>query len=363
MPDIPVLLQPISFRSVAARNRIVVSPMCQYSATGGLGGDWHIQHLGARAMGGAGIVFTEATHVSAIGRITPGCLGLWDDAQQALAARLAAIIECGGAVPAMQIAHAGRKASTDVTWRGGKPIPPEAGGWVPVGPSAVRFSDAHTLPHALSISEIAEIVGQFATTARRAREAGFKIVELHGAHGYLIHSFLSPISNQRNDAYGGDLTGRMRLLIEVLDAVRAEWPDDLPLFVRLSCVDRIDHGLTLEDTVEIARRLRATGRVDLIDCSSGGISGSAPPPVGALYPGYQVRYAETVRREAGIATGAVGLITSAELAAEIVANERADLVFVARAILADPAWPLHAAKALGGSIALPDQYHRATLAA
>ena len=261
----------------------------------------------------------------------------------------------------MQIAHAGRKASTDVTWRGGKPISPDAGGWVPVGPTAEPFSDASTTPRALSVSEIAEIVGQFAATARRAREAGFRIIELHGAHGYLIHSFLSPIANQRNDAYGGDLAGRSRLLMEVLDAVRGEWPDELPLFVRLSCGDRIEHGLTLADTIEVARRLKASGKVDLIDCSSGGIAGSAPPPAGALYPGYQVPYAEAIRREAGIATGAVGLITSPELAAEIVANERADLVFIARAILADPAWPLRAAKALGGEIKLPDQYHRAQI--
>ena len=269
----------------------------------------------------------------------------------------------GGAVPGMQIAHAGRKASTDATWRGGKPIPPDSGGWTPVGPTAEPFSGANNTPHALSTAEISSIVLEFAATARRAREAGFKVLELHGAHGYLIHSFLSPISNQRNDSYGGDLDGRARLLMEVLDAVRGEWPDELPLFVRLSCVDRIEHGLTLDDTVELAKRLKASGKVDLIDCSSGGISGSAPPPVGAVYPGYQVSYAERIRREAGIATGAVGMITSPELAAEIVANGRADLVFIARAILADPAWPLHAAKALGGPIPLPDPYHRATLAA
>jgi 2,4-dienoyl-CoA reductase-like NADH-dependent reductase (Old Yellow Enzyme family) len=358
----PRLLQPVTFRSVTARNRIVVSPMCQYSATDGVGDDWHVQHLGARAMGGAGIVFTEATHVSAIGRITPGCLGLWNDAQQALLTRLAAVINRGGAVPGVQIAHAGRKASTDVTWRGGAPIPVAEGGWVPVGPSPIAFSPAHTTPHPLSVAEIAGIVDEFAATARRIRAAGFKVIEIHGAHGYLIHSFLSPISNQRNDGYGGDLSGRMRMLLEVVDAVRSEWPDELPLFVRLSAVDRVEHGLTLEDTVEIARRLKATGKVDLIDCSSGGIAGSAPPPVGAIFPGYQVPYAERVRHGAEIATGAVGMITSAELAAEIVANDRADLVFVARAILADPAWPLHVAKHFGAPLPLPDQYHRAVLA-
>ena len=357
----PLLLQPVTFRAITARNRIVVSPMCQYSAINGLGDDWHIQHLGARAMGGAGIVFTEATHVSAIGRITPGCLGLWDDAQQSLLARVASLVLRGGAVPAMQIAHAGRKASTEVTWRGGKPVSPSTGGWTPVGPSPQPFSAAHTTPRALSSGEIAAVVAEFAATARRAREAGFQIVELHGAHGYLLHSFLSPISNQRNDGYGGDLTGRARLLMEVVEAVRAEWPEHLPLFVRLSCIDGVDHGLTLDDTVQVARMLKASGHVDLIDCSSGGIAASASPAVGAVFPGYQVPFAERIRREALIATGAVGMITSAELAAEIVANQRADLVFVARAVLADPAWPLRAAKALGGAIELPDPYQRATV--
>ena len=243
MPHTPLLFQPISFRSVTARNRIVVSPMCQYSATDGLGDDWHIQHLGARAMGGAGIVFTEATHVSAIGRITHHCLGLWNEAHQALLRRVVAIIERGGAVPGIQLAHAGRKASVARPWEGGAPIAPDDGGWVPLAPSALPMVAGATDPHALSTGEIGDIAGQFAHAARLAREAGVRVLELHGAHGYLLHSFLSPISNHRNDGYGGDLEGRSRFLMETLDAVRAEWPAELPLWVRLSCTDWMPGGL------------------------------------------------------------------------------------------------------------------------
>jgi 2,4-dienoyl-CoA reductase-like NADH-dependent reductase (Old Yellow Enzyme family) len=358
MPN-PLLFEPITFRSVTARNRIVVSPMCQYSANDGLGDDWHIQHLGARAMGGPGIVFTEASHVSAIGRITPYCLGIWNAEHQALLSRLAAIITRGGAVPGIQLAHAGRKASTTRTWEGSKPIAPGEGGWVPVAPSPISFHPGAVDPHALSTTEIADIAAQFATSARMAREAGMKIIELHAAHGYLLHSFLSPISNHRNDAYGGDLEGRSRFLMETLDAVRAEWPAELPLFVRLSCVDYLPGGLTIEDTVALARKLAARGDVDLIDCSSGGVSPDARIPTHA---GYQVPFADAVKHGANIATGAVGLITEPTHAAEILGNDRADLVFVARAVLADPAWPLRAAKALGVKPELPPPYWRSTLA-
>lgn len=358
MPN-PLLFDPITFRSITARNRIVVSPMCQYSANDGLGDDWHIQHLGARAMGGPGIVFAEASHVSAIGRITPYCLGIWNAQHQALLARLAAIITRGGAVPGIQLAHAGRKASTTRTWEGSKPIAPSEGGWIPLAPSPISFHPGAVDPHALSTTEIADIAGQFATSARMAREAGMKIVELHAAHGYLLHSFLSPISNHRNDAYGGDLDGRSRFLMETLDAVRGEWPADLPLFVRLSCADYLPGGLVIEDTVALARKLSARGDVDLIDCSSGGVSPDARIPT---HPGYQVPFADAVKHGADIATGAVGLITEPTHAAEIVANNRADLVFVARAVLADPAWPLRAAKALGVKPELPPPYWRATLA-
>jgi 2,4-dienoyl-CoA reductase-like NADH-dependent reductase (Old Yellow Enzyme family) len=353
------LFEPATFRSVTARNRIVVSPMCQYCATEGLGDDWHVQHLGAHAVGGAGIVFTEATHVSAVGRITPHCLGLWTDEHQALLTRLAALIARVGAVPGIQIAHAGRKASTSRPWDGGKPIPHEAGGWTPLGPTEEPFGDGYNAPHALSAGELATIAGQFAAATRRARLAGFRILEIHAAHGYLLHSFLSPVSNRRGDAYGGDAAGRGRLLLETVEAVRAEWPDDLPLFVRLSSTDWMPGGLTVEDTVALARRLAATGKVDLIDCSSGGVSPAQRIP--SLHPGYQVPFAEAVRHGAGIAAGAVGLITTPELAEEVVANGRADLVFLARALLADPAWPLRAARALGAKPELAPQYLRAHL--
>lgn len=357
MARAPKLLQPVTFRSVTARNRIVVSPMCQYSADDGLGNDWHVQHLGARAAGGAGIVFTEATHVSAPGRITHHCLGLWNETHQALLARLAAIIEQCGAVPGVQIAHAGRKASVQRPWEGGAPIPPENGGWVPLAPSPAPFVPGATTPNALSRDDIVGVVQSFAHTAAMARDAGFRVMELHGAHGYLIHEFLSPISNHRNDAYGGDLPGRAHFLMEAIDAVRAVWPADLPLFIRLSCSDWLPGGLTLEDTVTLARMLAARGDVDLIDCSSGGISPDSRPA--SLHPGYQVPFAEGVRHGANIATGAVGLITEPTHAAEIVANDRADLVFLARAVLADPAWPLRASRELGVKPEPPPQYQRA----
>ena len=355
----PLLFQPITFRSVTARNRIVVSPMCQYSATGGLGDDWHIQTLGSKAAGGAGIVMTEATHVSSIGRITPGCLGLWTAEHQTLLARLAAVIVKCGSVPGMQIAHAGRKASCQVPWKGGKPIAPQDGGWDPVAPSAIPMTQGAVDPHPLSVNEIAGIAAEFAATARRAREAGFKVLEMHAAHGYLAHSFLSPISNRRDDSYGGDLKGRSRFLMETLDAIRSEWPSDLPLWVRMSCTDYMPGGLTIDDVVMVAKQLAARGDVDLIDCSSGGISNEQKIP--SLHPGYQVPFADAVKHGAGIATGAVGMITEPTHAAEIVANGRADVVLLARALLADPAWPLRAAKALGVKPEVPPQYLRAAL--
>lgn len=360
MVHIPLLFQPVSFRSVIAKNRIVVSPMCQYSARDGLGNDWHIQHLGSKAMGGPGIVFTEATHVSPQGRITAQDLGLWNDEQEAFMARLAAIIELGGAVPGIQIAHAGRKASTLPPWIGSGFIPPgEPDGWLPEAPSPIPFEPDRPAPHELTAEEIAGIARDFAATAARARRAGYKIVELHGAHGYLLHEFISPVTNQRRDGYGGDLKARARFLMEVIDAVRAEWPDDLPLFVRLSCSDWIEGGHTIEDSVRIAKWLKARGDVDLIDCSSGGIAPQQKIP--SIHPGYQVPFAERIRREAGIPTGAVGMIRQADHAAEILANERADLVLIARALLADPAWPLRAMEHFGLDVDWPPQYQRAAL--
>lgn len=353
----PMLFQPITFRSITARNRIAISPMCQYSADDGLGHDWHIQTLGSKAMAGPGIVFTEATHVSAIGRITPGCLGLWSDAHVAFLRRVTALIEYGGAVPGIQVSHAGRKASSQRPWEGGKALLAKDGGWTPLAASPIPFHDDAIVPHAMDIAEIHGLVAEFGTTARLARDAGFKVIELHGAHGYLLHSMLSPISNQRNDAYGGDLAGRARMLMEVIDAVRAEWPAELPLFVRLSCTDWMPGGLTADDAVQVARWLKARGDVDLIDCSTGGVSPAARIP--SVHPGYQVPFAERLRSEGGIATGAVGMISAPEHAAEIVANGRADLVFIGRAVLADPAWTLRAAKALGVAVPLVPQYQRA----
>jgi 2,4-dienoyl-CoA reductase-like NADH-dependent reductase (Old Yellow Enzyme family) len=362
VPPMPVphLFQPVTFRSVTARNRIVVSPMCQYTAVDGLGDDWHIQHYGAHAIGGTGIVFTEAVAVAPIGRITPYCIGLWNPAQEHFLSRVAALIERVGAVPGVQIAHAGRKAGSDAPWKGGRPLPVGGGGWEPVGPSAIPFGDGYTMPHALTTGEIGGVVEQFAACTRRIREAGFKVIEIHGAHGYLLHSFLSPVSNKRNDAYGGDLAGRARALLEVVDAVRSEWPADLPLFVRLSCVDWMEGGLTIEDTVQVAAMLKATGKVDLIDCSSGGIAEKGPA-IPSLYPGYHVPFADAVRNRAGIATGAVGLITAPEHAEEIIANGRADVIYLGRILLADPGWPLRAAKKLGAEVPLAPQYLRATL--
>lgn len=353
----PALFTPLTLRDVTLPNRIVVSPMCQYSADDGLGWDWHVQALGAKAMGGAGLVFTEATHVSAAARITPGCLGLWDDAQEAFLKRLVALIEFGGAVPGIQVAHAGRKASSKRPWEGGTALRPEDGGWVPDAVSAIPFHADAVTPHAMTADELHGVAAAFGDTARRAHSAGFKVLEVHAAHGYLLHSALSPVSNTRNDAFGGDLAGRARLLMDVLDAVRAEWPAGLPLFVRMSCTDWTEGGLTLEDTVEVARWLKARGDVDLIDCSAGGIMPGVRIP--SIHPGYQVPYAERLRREAGIATGAVGMIRTAELADEIVANGRADLVLMGRTLLADPAWPMRAAVSLGVKPALVPQYQRA----
>jgi 2,4-dienoyl-CoA reductase-like NADH-dependent reductase (Old Yellow Enzyme family) len=358
MPHTPKLFQPAHFRSVTTRNRIVVSPMCQYCATDGVGDDWHVQHLGARAFGGAGIVFAEATHVSSVGKITPYCLGLWNETQAALLTRVTALIRSAGAVPGIQIAHAGRKASVNRPWDGGTPIPLSAGGWQPLGASAIAYGEGYTVPTMLSPAGISEIIEQFAATARLARQSGFQIIELHAAHGYLLHSFLSPLSNHRNDAYGGDLTGRAHMLMQIIDATRAVWPADLPLFVRLSCTDWAAGGLTIEDAVALAKMLAARGDVDLIDCSSGGNASNQQIP--SLHPGYQVPFADSIKHAAGIATGAVGLITSPAHAEEILGNDRADLIFIARAMLAEPAWPARAALALGIKPVLPPQYARAT---
>jgi len=351
----PHLFRPVTFRSVTARNRIMVSPMCQYSATDGVPNDWHFQHLGCRAVGGAGFVFAEATNVEARGRITPYCTGLWNDEQRDAFARIARFVKAQGAVAGIQLGHAGRKGSSARPWEGGKGLSPAQGGWPIIAPSAIPFGESHPVPQEMDEKAIAATVATFAATARRAREAGFDVIELHGAHGYLISTFLSPITNRRNDRYGGSFENRVRFLLEVVDAVRSEWPDEKPLFVRISSTDWIDGGWDLESSVELAQLLKAGGKVDLIDCSSGGVD---PRQKVNAFPGYQVPFAAAIRSRAGIATGAVGLISSPDMAEQIVASGQADLVVMARALLNDPYWPLHAAKVLKAKIPWPPQYER-----
>lgn len=337
------LFSPLTLRSVTLRNRIALSPMCQYSAREGHATDWHLVHLGARAAGGAGLVFTEACAVTPEGRISPADLGLWEDAHIAGLARLTAFVRAQGAVPGIQLAHAGRKASTDVPWQGGRPLSPAQGGWRVVGPTDEPFDNGYPTPVALTDGELAAIVEAFAAAARRAQAAGFAVVEIHAAHGYLLHSFLSPLVNRRTDRWGGDVSGRVRLLEEVVRAVRGQWPAELPLFVRLSASDWVEGGWGIDDTVELAGRLARLG-VDVVDCSSGGARPGVAIPAA---PGYQVPFAERVRREAGVASAAVGLITEPAQAEAIVSEGRADLVLLGRQLLREPMWPLRAAHELG----------------
>lgn len=350
----PHIFRSIAFRSVTARNRIVVSPMCQYSSTDGAPNDWHFQHLGARAAGGAGIVFAEMTNVEPRGRITHGCAGLWNDEQRDGYARIVRFVKLQGAAAGIQLAHAGRKASTARPWEGGKGLHPEQG-WQIIAPSPIAFAEGHAVPQEMDEKTISSTVSLFAASARRAREAGFDLIELHGAHGYLISSFLSPITNCRGDRYGGSFENRVRFLLEVVDAVRSEWPDDKPLFVRISCTDWMEGGWDLEASIKLAQLLKAGGKVDLVDCSSGGVD---PRQKVNIYPGYQVPFAAAVRSRGGIATGAVGMISSADMAEQIVASGQADLVVMARAFLNDPYWPLHAAKVLKAKVPWPPQYER-----
>ena len=352
MPD---LFSPLTIRGVTFRNRIAVSPMCEYSSEDGFANDWHVVHLGCRAVGGAGLVMTEASAVEERGRISPADLGIYKDEHIETLARITRFILEQGAAPGMQLAHAGRKASTRVPWEGGAPIPEAAGGWRTVAPSPIPFRAGEPAPAELTQSEIRAIVEAFAAAARRALAAGFQVVEIHGAHGYLIDEFLSPLSNHRTDEYGGGFEGRIRFALEVAAAVRAAWPESLPLFMRISAVDWVEDGWQIEDSVELARRLGPLG-VDLIDCSSGGVVPYAKVQVG---PAYQTPFAERVRREAGIMTGAVGMITEPHQADGIVRDGKADMVLLAREFLRDPYWPLHAAKVLGGRGAVPKQYGRA----
>jgi 2,4-dienoyl-CoA reductase-like NADH-dependent reductase (Old Yellow Enzyme family) len=352
----PHLFEPLTLREVTFKNRIGISPMCQYSSTDGFANDWHLVHLGSRAVGGAGVVIAEASAVLPEGRITPGDLGIYKDEHIEMLLRIFHFIEQQGALPGIQLAHAGRKASTAEPWKGGRPIDPAHGGWAPIfGPSPLPFDAGYQEPKELSTSEIAGVIQAFAAASRRALEAGAKVVEIHGAHGYLINSFLSPLTNHRTDEYGGSFLNRTRLLKEVVTAVRKVWPDKLPLFVRLSTTDWVQGGWTIDDSVELARVIKPLG-VDLIDCSSAGVVPGAVVPVGA---GYQVPFATRIRLEAEIPTAAVGMITDAAQADQIVRNGEADLVLVARASLRDPYLPLHAASALHQDQKWPDQYLRA----
>jgi 2,4-dienoyl-CoA reductase-like NADH-dependent reductase (Old Yellow Enzyme family) len=351
----PDLFSPLKIRSVQFRNRIGVSPMCQYSCQDGFATDWHLVHLGSRAVGGAGVVIAEATAVEARGRISPEDLGLWKDEHVPALARIAEFVRKQGAVAGIQLAHAGRKASTPAPWNPGKRVLPADGGWQPVAPSAIPFDPADPPPHELSREEIAGVTGAFVSAAQRALRAGFELIEIHAAHGYLLHEFLSPISNRRTDEYGGVFENRARLVLEVAHAIRAVWPAELPLFVRISATDWVDGGWDAGQSVALARLLAGAG-VDLIDCSSGGLTPHAKVPVG---PGYQVQFAERVRKESGLATAAVGLITEPAQASEIITSGQADFIFLARQMLRDPYWPLHAARKLSQAVTVPVQYARA----
>jgi len=349
------LFDTLQIREATLRNRIVVSPMCQYSSTDGFATDWHLVHLGSRAVGGAAVVFTEASAVLPDGRISPQDLGIYKDDHIEMLARIARFIRSQGAIPGTQLAHAGRKASTVRPWEGSRAVPIADGGWIPVAPSAVPFSDTYAVPTALDLNGIRTVVKAFAEAARRACEAGFGVIEIHAAHGYLIHEFLSPLSNKRTDSYGGSFENRTRFLREVVTAVRHAWPEGNPLFVRISATDWIEGGWDLDQSVELANQLGPLG-VDLIDCSSGGILPGAKIPV---EPGYQVPFAEGIRRETGILTGAVGLITSATQADMILREDKADVVLLAREFLRQPYWPIRVAHELGFPVSWPVQYLRA----
>ncbi len=352
----PGLFDPLAIRDLTFANRVFVSPMCQYSSHDGYANDWHFVHLGSRAVCGAGLIFTEATAVLPEGRISPQDLGIWADGHIEMLGRIVSFIHEQGSIAGMQLAHAGRKASTRRPWETPGTVPESEGGWKKVvAPSALPFADNYPMPQALTSGGIQEVVSAFATAARRACQAGFRVIEIHAAHGYLIHEFLSPLSNKREDDYGGSFENRTRLCREIVAVVRSAWPRELPLFVRISATDWIDGGWNIHESVKLAAQLKPMG-VDLIDCSSGGNVPHAKIPVGA---GYQVAFAERIRREAEIMTGAVGMITSPIQAEHIIRTEQADAVIMAREFLRDPYWPLRAARELDQPVAWPVQYLRA----
>lgn len=350
------LFTQLTIKEVSFRNRIVISPMCQYSSVEGFATDWHLVHLGSRAVGGAALIIQEATAVSPEGRISPDDLGIWKPEHLEKLRAITAFLREQGAVPGIQLAHAGRKASSLSPWKGGRHIPQQAGGWQTVAPSAIPFRDTDDAPIALDSAGIEKVVRDFAAAAFRAVQAGYQVLELHGAHGYLIHEFLSPLSNHRTDEYGGSFENRIRLLLQLIEAVQTAWPANLPLLVRISATDWAAGGWNEVESVQLARILKKKG-VDLIDCSSGGLIPGVTIPVG---PGYQVRFAEQIKKEAHILTGAVGMITSAQQAEEILANGQADMIVMARQSLRDPYFSLHAARELGDQIDYwPSQYLRA----
>lgn len=356
MTTSPHLFSPLTLRGVTLRNRIAVSPMCEYSSADGFATDWHLVHLGSRAVGGAGLIITEAAAVTPEGRISPADLGIWKDAHIEMLERCTRFMRSQGAVTGIQLAHAGRKASSEVPWKGSGSLTREQGGWLPVyAPSAIAFRPGDIVPEALDAAGIRATITAFADATRRSLEAGFEVIEVHAAHGYLIHEFLSPLSNTRNDEYGGSFDNRTRLLRDIVGVVREIIPDRMPLLVRISATDWADGGWDIEQSVELARQLAPLG-VDLIDCSSGGAVPGARIPIG---PAYQTPFAERIRRETGMPTGAVGLITEAKQADEIVREGRADIVLLARQMLRDPYFPLHAAAELGGEVRWPEQYLRA----
>ena len=351
------LFSPFKLRELTFKNRVFVSPMCQYSCVDGVPNDWHLVHLGGRAVGGAAMVMTEAASVNPEGRISPEDAGIWNDAQRDAWKPIARFIAASGAVPAIQLAHAGRKASTFAPWRGRGKVEPPHGGWQVVGPSRNAFSESYPLPHEMTVADIRRVIDDFAAAAKRSLEAGFQVVEVHAAHGYLAHQFLSPLSNQRTDQYGGSLENRMRFALEVSTAVREVWPAALPVFIRISASDWKEGGWDVAQSIEFSKQCRHIG-IDLIDVSSGGAVHDANM---TIRPGYQVPFARAIRAGASIATGAVGLITDAVQAEQILADGDADCVFLARALLRDPYWPLHAAAELGVPMEWPDQYKRATV--
>jgi 2,4-dienoyl-CoA reductase-like NADH-dependent reductase (Old Yellow Enzyme family) len=356
LPSSAHLFEPLRMRDVTLKNRIVVSPMCQYSSTDGFATDWHFVHHGSRAVGGAALIIFEASAVEARGRITDWDLGIYKDEHIEFLARIVRFLHEHGSIAGIQLAHAGRKASTRRPWDGGTHIKPnEEHGWQTVSASDIPFTDGTTPPHALTRDEVHGITAKFAESAKRAFKAGFRVVEIHGAHGYLIHQFLSPLSNRRNDEYGGSFDNRIRFALEVTDAIRKEWPKELPLFFRVSATDWHERGWNADECVRLSAILRDRG-VDLIDCSSGGLVPGVPIPVGS---GYQVAFAERIRREAKVRTGAVGMINAPEQADTIVRTGQADIIIMARALLRDPYWALHAAPVLHQHADLPPQYERA----